>query len=103
MKIDNDPIEIQEKFDKFRSFSAKCMLITRKGFWLFFGFIFVIASPFIYFGEPSSVPVGDKGEAALKSFSLGFTIILFTLIISYLIRRTGEYKPKKNKGNEWLQ
>ncbi len=103
MKIDNDPIENREKFDKFRSFSAKSMLITRKGFWLFFGFMFVIASPIIYFGGPSTVPVGDRGEAALKSFSLGFTIMLFTLIISYLLRRIGEYTPKKNKGNEWLQ
>lgn len=103
MKIDNNPLENRNRFEEFRVFSAKSMLITRKGFWLFFGFTFVIASPFVFFGKPSSVFGSAKVEAGLKSFGLGLTIILVTLIVSYLLGKIGEYNPEKNNGDEWLQ
>lgn len=103
MKIDTDPVKNREQFEKFRSFSANHMLIVRKGFWLFFGFSFVVASAFIYFGEPRSISGGTKAEVALSCLGLGLAIILLTFLVSYLLSKIGEYKPKPNKGDEWLK
>lgn len=103
MKIDTDPIKNREQFVKLRSFSAKNMLIVRKGFWLFLGFIFVVASAFIYFGDPASIQGNTNSEVALTSFGLGLGIILLTLLVSYLFSKINEYKPTPNKGDEWLK
>jgi uncharacterized membrane protein YhaH (DUF805 family) len=103
MKIDTDPVKNREQFEKLRSFSANNMLIMRKGFWLFMGFTFIIASVFVFFGDPSSIKGGTKGEVALTFFGLGSGIIVLTILISYLFSKIGEYTPKPNRGDEWLK
>lgn len=105
MKIDTDPIKNREQFERLRSFSANNMLVVRKGFWLFMGFSFVVASAVIFFGDPSSVSVkgGTNGEVALTFFGLGSGIILLTMLVSCLFRKIGKYTPQPNKGDEWLK
>lgn len=102
MKIDTDPVKNLEQLEKLRSFSANNMLIFRKGFWLFLGFSCVVASVFTFFADPSSIKGGTQEEVALTLFGLGLGVILLTFFVSYLLSKIGEYKPRPNKGDEWL-
>lgn len=103
MKIDIDPVKNREQLEKLRAFSVNNMVVFRKGFWLFFGSTFIMASLFIYFGHPSSISGGTKEEVAFTFFGLGLAMILLTSFVSFLVRKIGNYKPRPNKGDEWLK
>ena len=103
MKIDTDPSKNKEQLETLRSFSANNMLIFKKGFWYFLGSMFVVASILMFVGVLKSSTGQSQGMAALISLLIGFAIVSTPIILSRLFGKVSAYKPKPNRGDEWLK
>lgn len=105
MKLDLDPDKNRQQYNKIRNFTANYNVMFRPWFYYVLGSGSIIFGLVAIFSETGLIEntgsIYSQAETGLILLGFGTLIVGCCKLLSLISLRIGQYKPRKNRGDEW--